>query len=182
MSETKPPYNRLGKRLKTLREKRQESLAEVSGAVEIEEFVLQHIEAGRLRPAEEILVLLMNHFDMPEPEADKLWELAGYEPTEEPSAANPLPEIKQAMMVLLGLDGRTLSTDSAEIISNDSGIVLQFAQHSAQGQHVPIARVGMSHEQAAKLAQILQKTLLYNTYQRPKGLPPAGANQSENDL
>jgi len=82
MSEQKqntPPFKTLGTHLKYLREQVRESLAEVSGAVEIDVNVLERIEQGFERPSEDILLLLISHFAMPDQEAVQLWELAGYD-------------------------------------------------------------------------------------------------------
>jgi hypothetical protein len=56
------PYKVLGEKLKSLRQKMHESVAEVSGAVEIDEQALLKIEQGQERPSEDILMLLINHF------------------------------------------------------------------------------------------------------------------------
>src|SRR5438309_12010771 len=77
------PFKTLGTHLKYLREQSNESLAEVSGAVEIAEDALMRIEDGQERPEEDILLLLINHFAMPDQEAVQLWELAGYDGTPE---------------------------------------------------------------------------------------------------
>jgi hypothetical protein len=64
MNEPKPqnsgantPFKMLGSHLKYLREQLQESLMEVSGAVEIETETLYRIEQGVERPTEDILLL-----------------------------------------------------------------------------------------------------------------------------
>ena len=44
------PFKVLGEKLKTIRQKMHESVAEVSGAVEIDEQSLQRIEQGKERP------------------------------------------------------------------------------------------------------------------------------------
>jgi transcriptional regulator with XRE-family HTH domain len=63
------PFKNLGQRLKVIRQKLHESVAEVSGAVEIEEQHLQRIEQGEERPTEDILLLLINHFGMQDDDA-----------------------------------------------------------------------------------------------------------------
>ncbi len=73
------PFKRFGQELRTLRQKLQETPADVSGAVEIDEAMLQRYEEGRERPSEEILNLLISHFAMPDDDAATLWRLAGYE-------------------------------------------------------------------------------------------------------
>ena len=80
MSQTQPtsPYHPLGQRLKALREQASESLAEASGAVEIDVRQLAGFELGQSRPSEEVLLLLVSHFGAKDDEAIHLWELAGY--------------------------------------------------------------------------------------------------------
>src|SRR3982751_3098352 len=74
----KSPYRPLGRQLKELRTRANESLAEASGAVEIDAKELASFELGRLRPAEDVLLLLISHFGAKDDEAVKLWEMAGY--------------------------------------------------------------------------------------------------------
>jgi transcriptional regulator with XRE-family HTH domain len=82
----KSPYRPLGRRLKALREKARESLAEVSGAVEIDVRELASFELGQSRPNEEVLLMLISHFSAQDEEAVQLWELAGYGVTKVSSA------------------------------------------------------------------------------------------------
>src|SRR6185369_8362398 len=81
MSDTKKhvPYEPLGSQLGNLRERNRESMAEVSGAVEIDEKELSRIEAGAERPSEDILLLLISHFEVEDDKAAELWQLAGYD-------------------------------------------------------------------------------------------------------
>jgi transcriptional regulator with XRE-family HTH domain len=65
----KSPYRPLGRRLKALREKANESLAEVSGAVEIDVRELASYELGQSRPNEEVLLMLISHFSAQDDEA-----------------------------------------------------------------------------------------------------------------
>jgi transcriptional regulator with XRE-family HTH domain len=58
------PYKPLGAILRHLRERNRESIAEVSGAVEIDESALDRIEDGSERPSEDILMLLISHFSV----------------------------------------------------------------------------------------------------------------------
>jgi len=102
MSNTKNPqlpYKPLGAVLKKMRVSRQESLAEVSGAVEIDVDTLQIIEQGSIRPNEEILSLLISHFDIKDSEADRLWSLAGYDL----NIAAPADD-KQVVMIFVALN------------------------------------------------------------------------------
>ena len=72
------PFSSFGAELKKLREAQSKSQAEVSGAVEIEQQKLQAYEQGAQRPSEDILMLLIQHFDLHDEAADELWRLAGY--------------------------------------------------------------------------------------------------------
>jgi transcriptional regulator with XRE-family HTH domain len=162
------PFQTLGTHLKYLREQIKESLAEVSGAVEIDEKHLEQIEAGHERPAEDILMLLINHFNMPDQEATQLWELAGYN-----SLPDGLPLNVKAAVVLLAIDARTMYTDGVEVTASGSGITMHFTQTGGQKQHLPVARLGMSYEQAEQVLKALQQGILRGKYQRgPKPLPP----------
>ena len=161
------PCAGLGQKIRDLREKRQESVLEVSGALEIDPKMLEGIETGALRPPEEIMDLLCSHFNVSDSETDRLWKLAGYELQDD----NPFSQLAKTMVVVMGIDGRTLFTDSADLTANQNGITLQFNQISSKGQNVPVARVGMSYEHAQQLQEVLAKTLLYKRYGRQRQLP-----------
>lgn len=166
------PFRTLGKHLRFLREGRQESVAEVSGAVEITIETLERIERGEERPSEDILMLLINHFGMSDNEAVQLWETAGYEKenSDRFHPANDLPA--RATMVLLALDVRTMYSDGVDITSNKSGLVMQFTQSGNQAQSLPVARVGMSYEQAKTVLHELEQAILRGQYLGgPKSLP-----------
>jgi transcriptional regulator with XRE-family HTH domain len=168
------PFKVLGKHLKFLRENRQESLAEVSGAVEIDPEALERMERGQERPSEEILMLLINHFGMQDHEAVQLWESAGYDRDagEKFRSLNNDPQIKTAM-VLLALDVRVMYSDGIAITGNQSGVVLNFTQTGTQSQELPVARVGMSYEQAEEVLRALQQAVLRHKYlPNPRLLPP----------
>src|SRR5579863_92581 len=73
------PFDALGAQLKQLRNKVNETLGDVSADVEVDEKHLKRIEDGFERPSEDILTLLINHFNLPEEAALDLWDLADYE-------------------------------------------------------------------------------------------------------
>ncbi len=81
MSEPDIPFLPLGNHLKYVREQSRESLAEVSGAVEIDEQHLERIEAGLERPAEDILLLLINHFQVQDRRQGTILYYWGYTPS-----------------------------------------------------------------------------------------------------
>lgn len=178
MSQPNEPFITLGKHLKFVREQLRRSLAEVSGAVEIEELTLERIEAGLERPAEDILLLLISHLGVQDQEAVQLWELADYD-GEVPEQIRPDPTNgllspgNKSIVMLMALDMRTVYSDGLDINYNQAGITLNFTQTSGQPQAMPVARIGMSYDQAARVLQNLQQALLKATYLRgPKALPP----------
>lgn len=169
------PYQPLGFQLKQMRERQQESLAEVSGAVEINIDDLERIEAGQDRPSEDILSLLINHFDVQEYEAVQLWNLAGYDgllSNHETGQGGSMS--RQPAVMIIAVDVRTMYSDTAQIFVNEAGVVMQFSQAAITGQtNIPVARVGMSFEQAQQVLDSLQLAMLQAKYLRgPKGLPP----------
>jgi transcriptional regulator with XRE-family HTH domain len=173
MNEPHPPFTSLGKHLKYVREQLNRTLAEVSGAVEIDEKVLERIESGLERPSEDILMLLISHFEVQDQEAVQLWELAGYD-GDVPEQFRPTIDIQngKATVMLLALDMRTMYSDGLVIDQTPAGLTLNFTQASS-GQPSPVARVGMSYDQAEQVLNQLQHAILQARYQRgPKKLPP----------
>ncbi|MDB5181514.1 MAG: hypothetical protein JWP13_277 [Candidatus Saccharibacteria bacterium] len=176
-----PPFKTLGTRLKYLREQSRESLAEVSGAVEIDEDKLERIEQGIERPSEEILMLLMSHFNMQDTEAVQVWELAGYDRRLGPDLVVPEELMNgRPVVMLLAVDVRTQYTDGVDITADKAGLTMAFTQQGAQGRQ-PVAKVGMSIEQAEATAQALQQALLRVKYMRRKGLPSPGKPNDSKD-
>lgn len=168
----KQPFQSLGDQLKRLREKRHESLAEVSGAVEIEVDLLSAIEGGVKRPSEDILLLLISHFATKEDEATKLWELAGYDQDQLPVThmVNGDEGAVPSVMVMPA-DARIVYTDMIHVMVNKYGVVMNFMQESGPtSQPLAVSRIGMSKEHARSVLEILQKTLEGD---KPKALPQA---------
>jgi hypothetical protein len=63
-----------------------------------------------------------------------------------------------------------LYTDNVMITSNEDGVVLDFGQRvGGSNQFQIVSRVGMSREQAKKLAETLAKNLLINKAQAQTG-------------
>lgn len=162
----------LGQRLRYFRETRQESVAEVSGAVEIDPDVLERIERDEERPTEDILTLLINHFDLREQEAVQLWESAGFVRGE---ARDALQDIaSRATVVLLAIDARVMYVNGATISADQNGVILGFSQTGPQGQQLPVTRVGMSYEQAQQVMDALNRALLRKRYLPKDRLLPPG--------
>lgn len=156
------PYGTLGGQLKSVRERLKETLAEVSGAVEIEIEALQRIENGELRPSEEVLLLLISHFEITDDDALSLWELAGYDDARSgvsSSFEDASPQPNQTAFVM-PMDIRVVYTDMVHVMVNNYGVVMNFMQNSGpNNQPLAIARVGMSKEHARSVLKVLQDTL-----------------------
>jgi len=167
------PFALLGDKLKGLREQHKETLAEAAGAVELAEEQLLRIEQGIERPSEEILMLLINHFGMKEDDAVQLWELAGYDNAEQDDDLGDKGAGKTIVMSI-ALDPRVMYSDQVHIAGNPNGVVFTFMQPGGgQLPAMPVARVGMSREQAGKMLQLLHETLRHlDSADQPKRLPP----------
>jgi transcriptional regulator with XRE-family HTH domain len=176
--ENMQPFKTLGTRLKYLRERSQETIAEAAGAVEIDADSLERIENGVERPSEEILMLLMSHFNMQDSEAVQVWELAGYDRRLGPDMPINPDELfnGKPVVMLLAVDVRTQYTDGVDIAADAAGVTMAFTQQGGQGATQPVARVGMSLQQAEAVALALQQALLRVRYQRRKGLPSPSDN------
>lgn len=175
-SQGVPPFQTLGTHLKYLREQSNESLQEASGAVEIDTEALQRIEAGTERPTEDILLLLIQHYNTHDHEALQLWELAGYDGNEAPQKVR-LEDLlgpngsKQVVMLMTG-DTRTMYSDGLDVNINQAGLTLTFTQTGGNGRHTPVGRVGMSYDQAVQVMKTLHEALVKaDNVRRPKGLP-----------
>ncbi len=159
MGEKKPlPFSVFGKRIQSLRTTAQETLLEVSGAVEIDATLLEKIESGSILPDEDILMLLISHFDVQDSDAVKLWELAGYSNFGEKETPSEEQLLKQIMMVI-PMDNRVVFSDTAQINAKETGVVINFAQSSDAQPPQLISRIGMSVEQAKILLAQLQESL-----------------------
>ena len=163
MDNPKPggSFKQLGRKLKELRSRVNETLAEASGAVEIDVRELASFELGQSRPNEEVLLLLISHFGAKDEEAIKLWELAGYLMDKIPVAH--LSSSEQAIYESVTQskeEKRILFTDVVDVVVNNYGVVMNFMQGSGpKTQPTPVARVGMSREHAKSVLKILEVTL-----------------------
>jgi transcriptional regulator with XRE-family HTH domain len=166
------PYQQFGQRLQEIRKKFQETLPEVSGAVELESDVLARIERGEERPTEDVLMLLISHFNIKDDEADELWELAGYENTRNQSEPTQPPTV-----FMIPLDNRIVYTDTAHVMINNYGVVINFSQNNGNNQPLAVARVGMSLEHAKSVLEVLATTIAQaEAIKQPKALPKPKKN------
>ena len=76
--------------------------------------------------------------------------------------------------MLLAVDVRTMYSDGLEVTVNPAGVTLHFTQAVSQSQLAPVARVGMSHQQAEQVIRTMQQALLRARYLGgTKLLPPS---------
>lgn len=180
------PYRILGRQIKTMRQRLQESLGETAGAVEIDVEHLDRVERGAELPSEDILMLLISHFGLDDDDAVRIWELAGYDAQARHIRGDDEDESQhvhqaapfagrgnQPPIMVLALDQRVLYTNSADINADEAGIVINFSQNEPNGpaQYV-VGRMGMSYQQAEQLMHGIQRMLLHKQYlSGPKQLP-----------
>jgi len=148
-------FTKLGDKLSSLRRQRHKTAEEVAGAVEIDKERLLEYERGEAKPAEDILNLLISHFDLDEEEADTIWQLADYEA--DISSADNL--VSQAAIMLLPLDGRVVYSDTFQVTISKQGVIMNFLQSNGTQQQLPISKVGMSMEQAKEVLRVLNLTM-----------------------
>ena len=185
------PFVKLGGRLKELRHKVQESVDEVSGAVEIDRATLEQYESGSDRPSEDVLMLLINHFGVNDDDAVSLWQLAGYDKNSAKKKTTNNLQFEDEMqarsvMIMMTLDSRILYSDNVQINANNQGITFSFLQNGVANndQQVPVARVGMSYDQAHEFMHLLNQTLSrIAALKQPKGLqePKLNPEQDKKD-
>jgi transcriptional regulator with XRE-family HTH domain len=154
-SQLKSPFKKLGKGLKDLRQRANESLAEASGAVEIDVRELAGYELGKSRPTEDILLLLISHFGAKDDEAVKLWEMAGYGMEKIPAAHMGNNDSKDTATD----STRVLYTDIVDVMVNNYGVVMSFMQGGPKDSAHTVAKIGMSREHAKSVLKILEITL-----------------------
>lgn len=134
-------------------------MAEVSGAVEIDEKELGLIESGTERPSEDILLLLISHFAVEDDKAAELWQLAGYDKQVDDDRDNTQANRQQQTLMVM-IDPRVMYSDNVEIVASSEGVVLNFSQVAGQhGQPLTVSRIGMSREQAKMLMGVLHQAL-----------------------
>ncbi len=170
------PYRPLGRQLKELRTRLNESLAEASGAVEIDVRELASFELGKAKPSEEVLLLLISHFGAKDDEAVGLWELAGYGTEKIPVAR--MDNTQSVANPASAVDNRVLFTDVVDIMVNNYGVVMNFLQSGPSGSPQSVVRVGMSREHAASVLKVLQQTLS----QFDKGRLRRAASSDSNEI
>lgn len=170
------PFKKLGDRLKTIRQKLHESVAEVSGAVEIDETTLHRIEEGHERPTEDILMLLISHFGMRDDEAAGLWQLAGYDQPRQHDHDHEESANNRATILVMAVDPRVIYSDGVQVSANKNGVVISFSQANGTQNALTTSRIGMSREQARAVIRTLQDAL---SRSEPKQLSEGSQEQKK---
>lgn len=137
-------------------------MADVSGAVEIEEKVLSRIEDGHIRPSEDILMLLISHFNMQDDEAAGLWQLAGYEPPREHDHDRDDSKNDRNTILVMAVDPRVIYSDRLQVNASPTGVILAFSQNNGTPNGLVTAKIGMSREQAHNVVRVLQDALNFS--------------------
>ena len=188
MSDNIPqPFSAFGHALKKLRESYSKSQIELSGAVEVDLSKLVDFELGKARPTEDVLLLIIQHFDLADSAAGELWRLAGYESTFEDGQYfvnddEGMPKQTKTVMISRE-DARIVYTDMVQVMVNNFGVIINFLQGAGpNNQPLAVSRIGMSKEHAKSVLEVLKKTLeqsdtVQTTEKIPKQLPASTKKQ-----
>jgi hypothetical protein len=176
--ESEGQFKALGQSLKALRTRANESLAEASGAVEIDVRELASYELGDRCPSEDVLLLLISHFGAKDDEAVRLWEMAGYS-----TSKVPIAQMSNEIRPAAPADKPVLFTDIVDITVNNYGVVMNFMQNGGPNTSpIHVARVGMSQEHARSVMEILQATLSQaERHQNSNKQHPSGMSENRAD-
>lgn len=154
------PFEAFGKKFKKMREAKKESLTDLAETMELDEALLHGVEAGVVKPSEDIVQLLINHYSLSDSESEGLWRLAGYEDREEDEAplSSGSPNVHTIMLQIP--DVKIAYTDMVNVSANNFGVIINFLQGiGPDGKPMVVSRVGMSKEHANSLIDLLQKTM-----------------------
>lgn len=158
------PFKDFGIAIKAFRVAANETVEDVSDALEVETKLIGEIESGGLQPSVDILENLISHFSLRDKEATRLWELAGYQKSfiEEFFVDSNLDGPDESLeLPIPRMDGKDiLYTDMVHIITNKFGVVINFVQGvNSSGEPKIISKIGMSKEHAKFIADALLKSL-----------------------
>ena len=88
------------------------------------------------------------------------------------------------LMVMMALDVRILYSDQALLAADKNGVVINFMQEGinlhGKAQKMPVARIGMSYEQAQEFLRVLHNTLAKaDDLRPPEAFPPLDHSPSQ---
>ncbi len=138
-----------------------ESVEELADATELSSELLQKIEAGLQKPTIGALEMLGRHYSLRDSEVRRLLELAGH------NSKDFELDLEQADIDLRKLTSQydvlfapIFYTDMVNVVSNQYGVTINFIQN-ANGEDKPVvvSRVGMSHQHAESIIQVLQESV-----------------------
>lgn len=156
------PFAGFGSKIKALRERKKESISDISGAVETDSNLLKKIEGGELQPTEELVLLLISHFSLKEKEAHSLWKLAGYGKYFDGNAQLDNADAQNKFELFNPEDGKIVYTDLVNVSANKYGVVINFMQGlglKENGVPMAVARIGMSLDHAKSVIEVLSKSI-----------------------
>ncbi len=153
-------YKELGVALRAYRVAANESIEDVSNALELDMETIERIEQGTLQPKPELLELMARHFTLREQEAERLLELAGYKKDEFTFDLDTDIFLDDLAKEVESMIMPVLYTDTVKVVSNKFGVVVNFVQsNGSAGKPVIISRVGMSREHALSVIEVLKRSL-----------------------
>ncbi|MCA9329328.1 hypothetical protein KDA11_01670 [Candidatus Saccharibacteria bacterium] len=181
-SELGKPYKALGAKIKAARISLKRTVAEASGAIEIDETTFKKIEQGIQRPAEDTLIVLISYLEIKDEDAADFWKLAGYSDERQ---NNTIDFSQPIAMMMPAPDLRIVYTDMVHVLINDFGVVLNFFQNTGQpgAQPLAVSRVGMSKDHAKSVIEILEKSIKKSeTTNAPKQITAPSNNKPSKNL
>lgn len=163
-------FTELGKKLKRIRQSKNQSITGVAEAVGISRTHLSKIENGHERSSFNVLNNLFNHFHLSRDMAEELKRLSGHRSPIVMAAIKGKEEVDMTKAQINKEDMTkvkvniknvpVLYSDSVFVTSSPLGIVFDFAQRIGPTKDQDIvARIGMSREHASRLLSVLQKRL-----------------------
>lgn len=170
---------KFGSELKKYRIRMGESITQVSKSIGIDRSYLSKIENEHEIPPARLLNLLFSHYSITKDEALRLTSIlnftgsrigglvmfhdffGGKEANEKMEKRQPKvnPQLPNVQLGLAADKTPILYTDSVFINSNQYGIVFNVAQSIDNQNQQIVARIGMSRDHAAALAEVLAKHL-----------------------
>jgi transcriptional regulator with XRE-family HTH domain len=165
------PYYLLGDRLRDIREENKQTIDQVSGSVEVDSEQLVKFETGQELPDEDILHLLISHFNLKNDQAKKVWQLAGYDNfIDNLYHETPENSIQVPTIVIIPFENKIIYSDLVQMTANNHGLILNFMQSSTHKNNQPqlVSRIGISKEHAVDIIKMLSEALKTNLLESDK--------------
>jgi Helix-turn-helix domain/Protein of unknown function (DUF3467) len=177
------PYALLGETLRRYRESSSKSVDDLAAVMELKVSEITELEAGNLKPTENVIEMFSNHFRLSDMEEDMLWEQAGYpepemyqegfcpghdnefESCHDSANMHNIPGMPMSgelgvTHIVVPLESRVLYTDMAHVMTSSNGVIVNFIQNNvANLPPIVVSRLGMSKEHAKQLISVLTEGL-----------------------